>query len=190
MLTPEQIAEEAAKEIWQLELEIQRGQRFIIRAEDHKAIILSAITQALEQEKKGNLGLKEASTATTHARQKWSPIETLDRDKMHFVLVTDGSAIRLYLWNPVHTANAALEHTGALSQEIPVPSGGSEYASRVSLLNRWLSYHGNQAFKACRKKQGALHRPGECIVCDTLNFISAPSSVSGAREGVTDKKAS
>jgi 16S rRNA U516 pseudouridylate synthase RsuA-like enzyme len=30
----------------------------------------------------------------------WRPIETLDRSKMDFVLVTEDGAVRLHLWNP------------------------------------------------------------------------------------------
>lgn len=33
-------------------------------------------------------------------QSEWRPIETLDRDEMQFVLVTEDGAVRLNLWNP------------------------------------------------------------------------------------------
>lgn len=32
--------------------------------------------------------------------QKWKPIESFDRSKMEFVLVTEDGSVRLHLWNP------------------------------------------------------------------------------------------
>lgn len=259
VLTPEQIAGEAAEKI---EGTLPSSPFTTEEGIGVKKIILSAITQALEQEKKEELGLEEASTATTRVRQKGvdSPASyyaaliprlrviaakygyalalhgSMNRDfdlilvpwqewaNQHLEMVTEmrdalggffhspdpqfeslikdgavskkphgrlsysihlssqgmeGPYLDISVAPSVPPTNATLEHTGASSQEIPVPSGGSEHASRVSedikAFNEW-SCEVDAQFNP-NYLQGA-----ENGWHAALRYARTPSSVSGARK--------
>lgn len=48
---------------------------------------------------------------------EWKPIDTLDKTKMDFVLVTQDGAVRLHLWNPYRVSWERAWPIGSIVQD-------------------------------------------------------------------------